>query len=280
VTADLTRNSFDPAKYFSRVLMQQGRVQLDADWNEQAAILLHLIGRLAVDLRGPAWSPNGGFIPKSFSVGAAKVANDVIIPEGSFYVDGILCQIEATPVAILDWGNPTAASTTITVAQWTVDSVSFAIDQYLQLSDDSGGTAERQICRITGLSHSDMELTIAGADLAALAMSKTGRVRRLVTYLKQPYWPAPAALASNTLLYLDVWEREITSIEDDRIGEVALNGVDTAARTKVIWQVKGTTATKGQPHMTPASIARSPRAGAGACCGPVCSRPPFRRVLT
>jgi hypothetical protein len=30
---DFTRNTFVPSKSFSRVLMQQGRVQLDADWN-------------------------------------------------------------------------------------------------------------------------------------------------------------------------------------------------------------------------------------------------------
>ena len=50
--ADLTRISYDPVKGFSRVLMQQGRVQLDADWNEQASILLHLIRRLAADVGG------------------------------------------------------------------------------------------------------------------------------------------------------------------------------------------------------------------------------------
>jgi hypothetical protein len=40
---DFSRDSFDPVKHFSRVLQQQGRVQLDADWNEQAAILLHYL---------------------------------------------------------------------------------------------------------------------------------------------------------------------------------------------------------------------------------------------
>ena len=35
---DFSRDTFDPAKQFTRVLMQQGRVQLDADWNEQIAI--------------------------------------------------------------------------------------------------------------------------------------------------------------------------------------------------------------------------------------------------
>jgi len=38
--ADLTRDTFNPAKHYSRVMMQQGRVAVDADWNEQASILL------------------------------------------------------------------------------------------------------------------------------------------------------------------------------------------------------------------------------------------------
>ena len=41
--ADLTRDTFHPLKHFARVLTQQGRVQLDADMNEQAAILLRLL---------------------------------------------------------------------------------------------------------------------------------------------------------------------------------------------------------------------------------------------
>ena len=35
---DFTRDLFDPTKHYSGVLMQQGRVQLDADWNEQDSI--------------------------------------------------------------------------------------------------------------------------------------------------------------------------------------------------------------------------------------------------
>jgi hypothetical protein len=241
VSADLTRNSFDPAKYFSRVLMQQGRVQLDADWNEQSSILLHLIRRLAADLGGPAWSPNGGFMPAAFDM-TPVIANDLVIPAGSFYVDGILCEIEATPVAILEWILPDLPATggKLVVGQWTVDDVSFAAGQYLMLSDDSGNIAETLTCKITGVNYANMELTVAGADLAQLSTASAGRARRLVTYLQQPYWPDPAPLANATQLYLDVWERVITSDEDDTIREVALNGADTAARTKVIWQVKAT----------------------------------------
>ena len=40
------------------------------------------------------------------------------------------------------------------------------------------------------------------------------------------------------MVYLDVWERHITALEDDDIREKALGGPDTATRTKVVWQVK------------------------------------------
>lgn len=35
---DFTRDTFTPEKSYSRVLMQQGRVQVDADWNEQVSV--------------------------------------------------------------------------------------------------------------------------------------------------------------------------------------------------------------------------------------------------
>jgi hypothetical protein len=40
------------------------------------------------------------------------------------------------------------------------------------------------------------------------------------------------------LVYLDVWERHITSLDDPNIHEPALGKADTAARTKLVWQVK------------------------------------------
>jgi hypothetical protein len=39
-------------------------------------------------------------------------------------------------------------------------------------------------------------------------------------------------------IYLDVWERHVSWIEDDGIRESALGGPDTCTRAKVIWQVK------------------------------------------
>lgn len=56
---DFTRFTFDPKKHYSGVLMQQGRVQLDADWNEQQAIIGHRLATEAEDLIGASGAPEG-----------------------------------------------------------------------------------------------------------------------------------------------------------------------------------------------------------------------------
>lgn len=88
--ADFTRVTFDPTQHFSRVLMQQGRVQLDADWNEQVAILLHYLQALAADLIGPFGGPEVNF---GFGLTVSPTnANDFKIGQGHYYVDGLLCE--------------------------------------------------------------------------------------------------------------------------------------------------------------------------------------------
>jgi hypothetical protein len=86
---DFTRDTFDRSRHYSRVLMQQGRVQLDADWNEQAALMLHQLRTLAVDLVGPAWAVGDGF---QLTIGD----DDFTIGPGRFYVDGICCELDAS----------------------------------------------------------------------------------------------------------------------------------------------------------------------------------------
>ena len=65
-------------------------------------------------------------------------------------------------------------------------------------------------------------------------------VRGDISYSKQPDLPSPPNLdnGKSYVVYLDVWERHITYLEDDDIREKALGGPDTATRTKVVWQVK------------------------------------------
>ncbi len=85
---DFTRNTFDRFKHFSSVLMQQGRVTLDADYNEQSAILLHYMRTLARDLIGPYAAPveHAGFELALDKDGGFSISR------GRIYVDGILVE--------------------------------------------------------------------------------------------------------------------------------------------------------------------------------------------
>src|SRR5262245_23128250 len=85
---DFTRRTFRPRKQYNSVRMQQGRVQLDADWNEQVEIQQSL-GRTA---RTHAFSPTG--VPAE-TAGAFRIdpsETNLSIGSGYMYVDGILCE--------------------------------------------------------------------------------------------------------------------------------------------------------------------------------------------
>ena len=155
---DFTRLTFQREKHFSRVLRQQGRVTLDADDNEQTAILLHYLRTLARDLIGPYAAPSEG---GGFALSVRPDNHTLILSGGRYYVDGILIENEDDP---------------------------YVVDNILL--------------------------------------------------------PATNETAQTAWLYLDVWERHVTSIEDDTIREKALGGPDTCTRAQVIWQVKSLLVTK------------------------------------
>ena len=158
--SDISRKTFDLGKQYSRVLMQQGRVTVDADFNEQTDILLYYLRALATDLIGPYAAPTmgGGF-------NLTVEAGDLKISAGRYYIDGILIENEA---------------------------VCFYKDQPWYPA--------------------------SGDDVLLEAMKGNAT---------KTFW-----------VYLDVWERHITYIEDGAIREKALGGPDTCARSQVVWQVK------------------------------------------
>ncbi|WP_409466611.1 DUF6519 domain-containing protein [Amycolatopsis sp. GA6-003] len=160
--ADFSRRTFDSLKHFSAVLAQQGRVQLDADANEQAAILLYQLRTTVADLLGqsaaPAEAPGFRIDPRPDH---AKIT-DLGISAGRLYVDGLLVEND----------RPTS--------YWTQP------EGYLDQDADD-------------------------------PLPETG-----------PF-----------VVYLRVWERLVTALQDPAIREIALGdpGPDTAARAKVAWQV-------------------------------------------
>lgn len=97
---DFARVTFDPSRHYSQVFQQQGRVLLEADWNEQAHIQLHLLRSLVRDLVGPRWAAGGGFAITGTTTNADGSSKPLPLTDwqlapGHFYVDGILCVNEA-----------------------------------------------------------------------------------------------------------------------------------------------------------------------------------------
>lgn len=90
---DFTRNTFDPNKRYSQVLLQQGRVLLDADFNEQGSILLHQLRTMMADLVGPHGGPiNDPGFGITVQSNTKNVITGITIGKGHYYVDGILCE--------------------------------------------------------------------------------------------------------------------------------------------------------------------------------------------
>ena len=60
-----------------------------------------------------------------------------------------------------------------------------------------------------------------------------------IPYGAQPYLPNPPALptAGRHLVYLDVWNREVTHLERPELVETAV-GVETSSRVQTVWQVR------------------------------------------
>jgi hypothetical protein len=166
---DYMRLTFNPKDDHAGVLMQQGRVLLDADWNELVELLerrwraetTDIIGRCAV----PRETPDG------FRITAA--GGTLTIGRGRIYVHGLLAENHGT--------GPT---------------------EYDPILGELRGTQP-------------------------------------TPYDQQLYLPnAPALPAGGPhLAYVDVWQREVTAVEDPDLIEKAV-GVDTATRLQTVWQVK------------------------------------------
>jgi hypothetical protein len=173
MSGDYSRNTFDPKKHFSGVLMQQGRVQLDADWNE-------LVGIIERRLRAETTDIIGRCVVSKETPDGFKIALDgstLTIGPGRIYMHGLLAENHGkAPLAF--------------------DSV---------LAEERG-TAP-------------------------------------VPYNEQPYLlgtmpvEPPPTTGGPHLVYLDVWQREVTYLENPELIEKAV-GVDTTARWQTVWQVR------------------------------------------
>ncbi|WP_420456538.1 DUF6519 domain-containing protein [Rubrivirga sp.] len=115
--ADLSRSTFDPARHVKRVPLQQGRVQTDADANEQQAVVFHRVETTAADLVGGCGGPISG---AGFEI--TPDGDGLTILAGRYYVDGWLVENEsdvaydAQPHLPLDAGTLAALGLPATLA--------------------------------------------------------------------------------------------------------------------------------------------------------------------
>jgi hypothetical protein len=178
--ADVSRVRFDPLRDFAGVVLQQGRLLLDGDFNEYVALLDRRLRAETCDLTsfgpdpdhaGVSWVPRQ--TPDGFRVTAS--GGKLTIGRGRMYVDGLLAENHGK--------------------------------------------------------------TFTGFD--PLLSERAGTEDLLYEEQTLAYWPTPDPLPSGGphLAYLDVWEREVTHLEDPALVEIAV-GVDTTARAQTAWQVR------------------------------------------
>lgn len=178
MSGDYSRVRFDPGIDLSGVLMQQGRVQLDSDWNEWVAVLHRRLRAESVDTFGAHTAPGITGVavvspqtPDAFKILAA--GGNITIGRGRMYVDGLL-------------------------------------------AENHGGGA--------------LEFDPVLAEL---------RGQTALAYNQQPYFPALPALPGGGphLAYLEVWQREVTHLQQPNLVDSAV-GVDTTTRLQTVWQVR------------------------------------------
>ena len=88
---DYSRTTFKRENFYSGVLKQQGRVQLDADDNEQLSIQHYRDETEAIDVIGKAGVPKKN---DGFRIGIAPGGQDLTISAGRFYLEGLLCELD------------------------------------------------------------------------------------------------------------------------------------------------------------------------------------------
>src|SRR6516225_324976 len=94
---DCSRFTFNPLNDYLGVVMQQGRVQLDSDWNEWQVQFARRVQAGTMDIVGRAAYPIK-ITPNAFKITASYVKGtpSVTIGPGRMYVDGLLAENHGT----------------------------------------------------------------------------------------------------------------------------------------------------------------------------------------
>src|SRR3954463_2145687 len=90
MSGDYSRMTFRPERHYAGVLQQQGRVSLDADFNEHEEIGRYRLRQLAPDVIGPCGGPKDG---AGFDI-PIDDTGQLFVSAGRYYTDGLLVENE------------------------------------------------------------------------------------------------------------------------------------------------------------------------------------------
>lgn len=219
-------------KHFSGVLKQQGRVQLDSDWNELVSIDAHQLKTRTIDAIGMTGAPihDSGFQ----ILHPGNGLTDLFITAGRMYVGGLLC--ETSPCSKLPITS-FISGTEIGLDDLQIDGIKLQSGQWVHLR-----SKENPVGLITKISTVKTSSLVLGTSISSFNGNTDPVLTKITLFSQQADFPNAgpyiAVAGQKDIVYLDVWERHLTAIEDPDLREVALGGPDTDTRTKVIAQVK------------------------------------------
>lgn len=158
---DFSRIRFNRRKNYTATLQQQGRVELDADANEERFIDEFLRRSETVDVIGEFGCPAAD---AGFQITVA--GDEILIGPGRYYVDGLMCE------------------------------------------------------NLTTLSYDKQPFLIEAQSLGSESLNAVRRERGRIALQ----------------IYLEVWERLVTVLDDPCLREPALGRADTTARLQTVWR--------------------------------------------
>jgi len=181
MSGDYSRKTFKSNHNYSGVLMQQGRVQLDADWNEQVEINLRRQRAETVDTIGRAVVPRETLDGFKVELNAGELS---IFP-GRMYVDGLLAENYGSS----DLNNPV---------------------EYSSVLDEEHGPLPLLYNQQPYFTNAEEiePLPTSGAGIAYIDVWQ-----REVTYVKQPDLVEPAVGIDTTARWQTVWQVKVLPVQ-------------------------------------------------------------------
>ena len=196
---DFSRFTFDPLNHYRSVYMQQGRVQLDADWNEQVDILHHYLESYLRDLLGP-----GAGQRETSGFAITMVEHSEFEEQSTQHLPHITVEENGAST------NAEDAEPGKQVRGQHKDSVAF---------DLRVGYGRYYVDGVLYENEQDVFFT-AQPDYPGAA------------------FPTVSEEHEHAVVYLDAWQHHITAFEEPALLETALENLDTTTRVQNLWQVK------------------------------------------